>query len=231
MANDFSWTCPYCRQIATITDENTSGDLHTFNEKNRTGGHLGIWTHTIVCPNSACRDFTVEARLYKADPVNGWHVVGQPISIWRLKPQSDAKPFPDYIPEPLRRDYEEACSIAGLSPKAAATLARRCLQGMIRDFWGISRPRLVDEIADLSSKVDQTTWAAIDAVRSIGNIGAHMERDINLIVDVEPEEAGLLLKLVEVLFEEWYVHRHEREAHMKKVVASAQAKTAAKKAP
>ena len=31
-------------------------------------------------------------------------------------------------------------------------------------------------------------WQAIDAVRSIGNIGAHMEKDINLIVDVDPEE-------------------------------------------
>lgn len=228
MPNDYSWTCPYCRQVATITDKNTSGDLHTFNQNNLTGNSLGIWTYAVVCPNSSCREFTLEARLYEATFSHGWRTKGDPLATWRLKPQSSAKPFPEYVPGPLRQDYEEACSIANLSPKAAATLARRCLQGMIRDFWGIKKPRLVDEIAELAGKVDGTTWAAIDAVRSIGNIGAHMEKDINLIVDVEPEEAGLLLNLIEVLFEEWYVHRHEREQHMKKVVASAQAKAAAK---
>jgi Domain of unknown function (DUF4145) len=65
---------------------------------------------------------------------------------WRLLPASFAKPLPDYIPEPLRRDYEEACAIRDLSPKASATLIRRCIQGIIRDFCGIPGSRLIDEI-------------------------------------------------------------------------------------
>jgi hypothetical protein len=32
---------------------------------------------------------------------------------------------------------------------------------------------------------------AIDHVRKIGNIGAHMEADINVIVEVEPKEAQI----------------------------------------
>jgi hypothetical protein len=147
---------------------------------------------------------------------------------WNLKPQSSAKPFPDYIPAPILQDYEEACLICGLSPKASATLSRRCLQGIIRDFWGISKARLIDEIDDLNGKIDATTWNAIDAVRSIGNIGAHMEKDINLIVDVDHEEADLLLRLIEVLLDEWYIRRHEREEHMQKVIAAAQAKATSK---
>lgn len=87
---------------------------------------------------------------------------------WQLRPQSNAKPFPPYIPAPIREDYEEACSIKDLSPKAAATLSRRCLQGIIRDYWGISKARLIDEINELKGKVDQSTWDAIDAVRNIG---------------------------------------------------------------
>lgn len=55
-----------------------------------------------------------------------------------------------------------------------------------------------------------------------------MEKDINLIVDVDPEEADLLLRLIEVLMEEWYIRRYEREEHMQKVIAAAQAKAAAK---
>jgi hypothetical protein len=153
---------------------------------------------------------------------------GDPILAWNLKPQSSAKPFPDYIPAQIRQDYEEACSICQFSPKASATLSRRCLQGIIRDFWGIAKSRLIDEINELEGKIDSTTWQAIDAVRSIGNIGAHMEKDINLIVDVDPEESDLLLRLIEVLLKEWYIGRYEREKHMKKVIAAAKAKDAAK---
>jgi hypothetical protein len=50
---------------------------------------------------------------------------------------------------------------------------------MIRDFWGIKKARLVDEIEAIAEKTDADTWAAIDSVRKIGNIGAHMEKDIN----------------------------------------------------
>jgi hypothetical protein len=33
---------------------------------------------------------------------------------------------------------------------------------------------------------------AIDLVRSIGNIGAHMEKDFNLVVEIDPRERSLL---------------------------------------
>ncbi|UCV07090.1 DUF4145 domain-containing protein [Dechloromonas denitrificans] len=227
MANDYSWTCPYCRQVATIKSDNVSADTHSFDQNNK-HGHLGLRTNVTVCPNSKCREFTMTAALYKAEYNPNLRIVGKPLLNWSLKPQSSAKPFPDYIPLVIRQDYEEACLVCALSPKASATLARRCLQGIIRDFWGISKSRLIDEISELHGKIDASTWQAIDAVRSIGNIGAHMEKDINLIVEVDPEEADLLLRLIEVLLEEWYIHRYEREAHMQKVIAAAQAKTAAK---
>jgi hypothetical protein len=38
---------------------------------------------------------------------------------------------------------------------------------------------------------------ATEAVRKLGNIGAHMEKDINVTVDVDPNEASLLTGLVE----------------------------------
>jgi len=143
---------------------------------------------------------------------------------WSLIPESEAKPFPDYILQQLRDDYREACLIRTKSPKASATLSRRCLQGVIRDFWGITKNRLIDEIDALKSKIDATTWSAIDSVRQVGNIGAHMEKDVNLVVDVDPEEAGLLIWLIETLFEEWYVGRHERETKMKALIKLAEQK-------
>jgi len=169
---------------------------------------------------------------------DGKYRLVSPIKILKcasLTSVNGAKPQPDYIPEPLRQDYYEACQIKNLSPKAAATLIRRCLQGMIRDFCGISRGTLDREIKSLRSALDAGTapegvthWSldAIDAVRSIGNIGAHMEKDINLIIDVDPDEAQLLVELVETLFQEWYVVRHERNERFAKIARLAEEKRA-----
>jgi hypothetical protein len=84
--------------------------------------------------------------------------------------------------------------------------------------------RLVDEIKAIKDKIDPQTWAAIDAVRNIGNIGAHMEKDINTIVDVDPDEAALLSRLIETLIDEWYVRRHERAKQLDAIVALGKAK-------
>jgi hypothetical protein len=131
-----------------------------------------------------------------------------------LVPSSKAKQQPSYIPRPIVSDYEEAYLIAPLSPKASATLSRRCLQSMIRDFFSIKKNRLVDEIDAIKDRAPDDVWDAIDAVRKIGNIGAHMEKDINQIVDVDENEAHLLLSLIEQLFDDWYVTRHRRQERL-----------------
>jgi hypothetical protein len=138
---------------------------------------------------------------------------------WRLVPPSVAKVFPDYIPLAIRNDYAEACAIKELSPKASATLARRALQGMIRDFWKVTKPRLVDEIEAIKDNVDPDTWRAIDGVRHVGNIGAHMEKDVNTIIEVEPAEAEQLIWLIETLLREWYIARFERAQRLKELEA------------
>lgn len=38
-----------------------------------------------------------------------------------------------------------------------------------------------------------------------------MEKDINLIVDIDPDEAQKLIKLIEHLLDQWYINRHEQE--------------------
>jgi hypothetical protein len=88
---------------------------------------------------------------------------------------------------------------------------------MIRDFHGVSKARLVDEIEAIKDNVDSDVWDSIEAVRSVGNIGAHMEKDINVIIDVEPEEAQLLIGLIEQLVEDWYVARDDRRNRAQKL--------------
>jgi hypothetical protein len=203
-------------------------DTHEFDRGNK-DGDLALWTGVIACPNPDCREYKITARLYKRS-FNGanWVLARNPFQEWQLRPKSQARPFPEYIPKAVLDDYTEACLIVNDSPKASATLSRRCLQGIIRDFWKISKPRLVDEIKDLEGKIDPATWKAIDGVRSVGNIGAHMEKDINLIIDVDPEEATALIGLIEFLLEDWYITRHDREEHMQKVIDLAAKKLGSK---
>lgn len=132
-------------------------------------------------------------------------------------PNSLAKQFPNYIPKSIIEDYKEAYSIVNLSPKASATLSRRCIQSMIRDFWGINKPRLVDEIDELKAKIPSSQLSALNSLRSIGNIGAHPQKDINVILDIEDFEAEKLLKLIEFFIDKWYIARHDEEELLKEI--------------
>lgn len=65
-------------------------------------------------------------------------------------------------------------------------------------------------------------------VRSIGNIGAHMEKDINVVVDVDKGEAQALIDLIEMLFKDWYVAKAQREKRLADIKKIAEEKKTAK---
>lgn len=158
------------------------------------------------CPN--CEEYTIISTvLYDSSR-----------RVVPIRPISNAKQYPEYIPVQIRNDYEEACAIINLSPKASATLSRRCLQGMIRDYWGITRNTLYQEISDLKDKVDPNLWTVLNNVRQIGNIGAHMEADVNQIIDIDPSEAKTLISLIELLMKEWYINREERKRLFESII-------------
>lgn len=215
-----SWKCPFCNNYSTITDQNTSSSDFYFDDENKFG-KLYLKTESITCPNPDCREFTLETCLFErvliSTIASGYYRDGDLINSWKLRPQSSARPLPDYISQAIREDYEEACLIQNLSPKASATLARRCLQGMIRDFWKVKPQNLFQEIESIKDKVEPDTWEAIDVVRKVGNIGAHMEKDINQIVEVDENEAGLLIGLIEMLIAEWYISRYERQQRLAQI--------------
>lgn len=134
--------------------------------------------------------------------------------IKHIRPKAIHKTFPNYVPKAIYDDYIEACAILELSPKASATLARRALEGMILDFWDIpskSQGNLKKEIDELQGKIPTSQWNAINALRNLGNIGAHMEKDVNVIVDIDPGEAEKLIKLIEHLIDQWYIAKHDQE--------------------
>jgi hypothetical protein len=100
---------------------------------------------------------------------------------------------------------------------------------MIRDVWKVKKNNLAKAIEAIKKQVKPDAWTAIDGVRTVENIDAHMEKDVNLIVPVDPGEAEALLRLIEALVEDWYVEPHERQALYAKVTAVAKSKAAARK--
>jgi hypothetical protein len=219
--SDFNWVCPHCEHAVTISDGRYTGSSHILHIENADGRRM-LSTRFIVCPNPTCQKFTLSAALFESERMtSGVEKTTKKLKEWSLIPEAACKHFPDYVPQAIREDYTEACLIRDLSPKASATLSRRCLQGIIRDFWQVKAGRLVDEIKQIKDRVDPITWDAIEAVRKLGNIGAHMEEDINVIIDVDPDEAALLIGLVETLLKEWYVGREERKKRMDAVIAAA----------
>jgi hypothetical protein len=228
----FKWQCPHCNHHTTITSTNFRENEFGLTIKNTDGSKL-LYSYYIVCPNNDCNKYTLDSILfdttYEVRGTRYEHYDQIEKKRWRLVPNSFAKVFPKYVPKAIIQDYEEACSIIGESPKASATLSRRCLQGMIRDYWEVKGNSLYKEIESIKDKIDPLTWQSIDATRKIGNIGAHMEKDINLIIDVEPNEAQALINLIEVLIKDWYINRHERQIMLEEIVNVGKIKTESKK--
>ena len=150
----FEWNCPFCDKASIVTDANYETKQAWFALKNAHGSRM-IELRFIVCANPKCREFTLDATMfeYRRSPVGS--EVGKYLKNWPLVPPSGAKSFPSYVPKAILDDYVEACLVRDLSPKASATLSRRCLQGMIRDFWEIQKGRLIDEVLDQSNTFRQ----------------------------------------------------------------------------
>ncbi|HSL22955.1 MAG TPA: hypothetical protein VK886_15590 [Vicinamibacterales bacterium] len=58
-----------------------------------------------------------------------------------------------------------------------------------------------------------------------------MAADINVIVDVEPDEAKLLISPIETLVDEWYVARHDRKSRFATLAQLVHDKFLARKRP
>lgn len=206
-----SQRCPYCNTL--YRDDPELRIDHAFGFSNVYYPRVHVFQH--VCPECDHVAVTVMGNGHLSKLIYSF-------------PPASAMHLPDYIPEAIRQDYLEAIQIADLSPKASATLARRCLQGMIHDFWDIKEKNLNAEITALKNHIPGKQWDAIDALRKLGNIGAHMENDAKLMVDVDPDEAKKLLKVIELLFKTWYIARHDDEQLLDEVCNMASEKDAAR---
>lgn len=133
-------------------------------------------------------------------------------------------PGPD-VSEKFARDFRNACLVMSDSAEASAALSRRCLQNVLRDVANAKPSDLAKEIQEVldSGKLPSHLADSIDAIRNIGNFGAHpiKSKSSGEIVDVEPGEAEWNLDVLEGLFDFYFVQpaltKKKRDALNKKL--------------
>ena len=235
MSAIMNFTCPHCGipQVVTESTYDRFEDHARVGRSREMAGntaaqYLRMEGHVIRCANTHCNRLTVNASLLLSSSNNGYprKIEGTEFFSARLYPQSSGKPFPVGVPPAMLEDYNEAWAIIDLSPKSSATLARRCLQAMIRDFCNIKKRSLFHEIEELERQlsadelpkgVEPETIKAMKVLKDKGNIGAHMTEIDGKIVEVDSGEARHLLNLIEMLFTDWYVARHKRQERLKAI--------------
>ena len=232
-----NWQCPYCGVFQILQNGKNlriAEDHHlTSMSKYK---NIGVKLVSIACLN--CKELTFKIDLANSKTHTGSlispshsiinHYLKDSIKSWSLMPDSRAKPQPDYIPKSVIENYNEACKIADSSPRASAILSRRCLEAMIKDFCKVEGSgTLFEKIEKVRKKsieiqeITEESIGAIDHIRKQGNIAAHIQKPTNLLIDnMSKEDSDLLIELLEMLFQEWYIasqKRKERLAKIKKV--------------
>lgn len=138
-----------------------------------------------------------------------------------IYPKFSTRFIENEVPEPYRSEFKEATAILNLSPKASAALSRRMLQNILHHQYKIQKRSLADEIEEFIKMqgVPSHLAGAIDAIRNIGNFGAHPMKNTNTgeIVDVESGEAEWLLDVLESLFDFAFVQPSRLEERKQKL--------------
>ncbi|MER8406979.1 DUF4145 domain-containing protein [Mesorhizobium sp. M1307] len=87
-------------------------------------------------------------------------------------PDLSDHPVPADLPAEVRKDFEEAATIAGASPRAAAALLRMCIEGLCKSVTG--EAKFEDAIAELEQQgIPTPITLAMDVVRLTGNEVLH----------------------------------------------------------
>lgn len=190
--------CPHCNE--GVHDSRTHSWLGE-------DGSAELFVYHMQCPECD-QQFVYLFKSSSSDPYG--NPIGARYDEVMVWPREGSRP-PAHsdVPDAFAADYNEACQVLGLSPKASAALSRRCLQHLLREEGGVKPGRLSDEIQEAIDEGSLPTHitASLDCLREIGNFAAHPTKDKQTgeVLKVEPGEADWTLDTVESLFDFYFV--------------------------
>ena len=191
--------CPHCNDGV-----HPSFDMCSF-PKGPIGGFYWTFEH-MECPS--CHQAIITLA--------GFGGTSKTVPKFLVFPKGAMRPnAPPEVPQALQSDYNEACAVLPISPKASAALSRRCLQGLLtaQQFHHHLLAQAI-ELALKSNTLPRGVADNLDAIRHIGNFAAHPQKDSSTgeIIEVEPEEAEWNLDVLEALFDHYYVQPARAQA-------------------
>lgn len=205
--------CPHCNVAINVEWESTVAFVDS--DKPGSGTEVAVET----CPD--CRKLIVKLVHGKIKRSEYSAEVTEVESEEIIYPKFSVRVVENEVPEQYKAEFLEATAILGISPKASAALSRRMLQNILQKVFGIEKRSLADEIDEFlhMQGVPSHLAGAIDAIRNIGNFGAHPLKDLHSgeIVDVEPGEAEWLLDVLESLFDFAFVQPRRLEARKERL--------------
>jgi hypothetical protein len=191
--------CPYCDTAINLVTDETSAWPKEETGMIRTGYDLS-YGH---CPE--CHNLIVLLRYGNLGRQNNYLFLSDIIKSEIIYPKYVTRNVAPEVPERYKKDFQEACAVLVLSPKASAAISRRILQDLLHEQYNIKERNLNIEIEKFINLKDIPSFLteAVDAVRVVGNFAAHPLKNTNTgeIIDIEPGEADWLLDVLEALFD------------------------------
>lgn len=195
--------CPHC--LTEFHDQTLDMDLGHDAE-----GDWAIRKHSCPAPNCKKDIYYLINGTWNKNQYGQFMSVGTIKKSYLIRPKAIARnPLAPEVPNMFAEEYNEACLVLSDSPKASSALSRRCLQLLLREKASVKHGDLANEIQQVidSNQLPSHLSESIDAIRNIGNFGAHplKSRSTGEIVPVEPGEAEWNLEVLEMLFDFYFV--------------------------
>jgi hypothetical protein len=170
-----------------------------------------IWMY---CPNKACGHLIVKGLCTRRTYYGGIPQETR-LAEWFVLPRGTTRYVDPIVPREYADDYHEAAAILNDSLKMSATLSRRILAELLKDFGGYNQHRLSSRIEAFTKDTSNPKGIRdnLDYLREIGDFGAHTQKDdvTGSIIEVELEEAEWCLEIIDSLFE-YYIVGPKRDA-------------------
>lgn len=164
------------------------------------------WTK---CHNGDCGQIIVQATRTRYHAVGGVKTVVGPPETWIAIPARPLpKPVSNLLPANFARDYREAESILGDSPRMSAVMSRRILADLLETYADQKDYNLADRIDGFiqAPGVPSNLKQNLHYLRKIGNFSAHsLKNSEDVVIDATPEEADWTLKVIRDLFDHFIV--------------------------
>lgn len=202
--------CPHCLKSVLFIDAGDNkfrlfAGLTTKSEgPGKAQTQLQIFVQAAICPSPGCRLPVVDLVWLRPDTKHGTTVE----RFERIFPSTSSRASPHQdVPSSIREVYLEAALVESKSARAAAALARRCLQAALWEK-GFTAKNLNEEIlaAEKGAAISSVLRQKLEIVRHVGNYAAHPLADgVGGLLTVEPGEVDALFDALDELFDEFFV--------------------------